>query len=121
MQPAQLDDHLRKIGVPVFQLSDEVSDPGRALRSDHAVLGQVTPKRVDHLRALAHQQVTGAKEHPMRLLSLGLDRHEVHGATTLDKRAGRQTSCGEATRVNRIDPCYDGIFIKAGDALKLFR
>ena len=53
------------------------SRPG--LRSDHAVLGQVTPKRIDRLRALPHQEVARAKEHPLRLLRLALDRHEVHG------------------------------------------
>ena len=39
----------------------------------------MTPKRIDRLRALAHQEVARAKEHPLRLLRLGLVRHEVHG------------------------------------------
>ena len=42
--------------------------PGPALRSHNAVLGQVTPKRVDRLRTLPHQQVTRVKEHRLRLL-----------------------------------------------------
>ena len=50
---------------------------GPALRSNNSELGQVTPKGIDGLRALTHQQVTGAKEHPLRLLCLGLDRHEA--------------------------------------------
>ena len=80
-QPAQLDDRLRQATVPVIERPGQLPDPGPALRSNNAVLGQVTPKRIDRLRALAHQQVTGAKEHPLRLLRLGLDRHEVHGRT----------------------------------------
>ena len=78
-QPSQLDDRLRQATRLVLENPGQLHDPGPALRSDHAVLGQVTPKRIDRLRALAHQEVARAKEHPLRLLRLGLDRHEVHG------------------------------------------
>ena len=67
-QPAQLDDRLRQATVPVLEHPDQLPDPGPALRNNNAVLGQVTPKRVDRLRALAHQQVTGVKQHRLRLL-----------------------------------------------------
>ena len=43
------------------------------------MLGQVTAERIDQLRALANQEITGAKQHGARLLLLGLDRHIAHG------------------------------------------
>ena len=43
------------------------------------MLSQVTAERIDQLRALANQEITGAKQHGARLLLLGLDRHEAHG------------------------------------------
>lgn len=78
-QPAQLDDCPRQARVPVFENPGQLPDPGPALRSDHAILGQVTPKHIDRLRTLSHRQVARAKEHPLRLLRLGLDCHEVYG------------------------------------------
>ena len=80
-QPSQLDDRLRQAGVPVFQHPGQLPDPGPALRSNNSELGEVTPKGIDRLCALAHQQVTRAKEHPLSLLRFRLDRHEVHGRT----------------------------------------
>ena len=43
------------------------------------MLGQVAAEGIDQLRALANQEITGAKQHGARLLLLGLDRHEAHG------------------------------------------
>ena len=76
-QPAQFGDRLRQAIVPVFEHRSQLADPGSALGSDNAELGEVAPKRVDRLRALAHQQVARVKEH----LCFRLDRHEVHGRT----------------------------------------
>ncbi len=51
-----------------------------SLRGDDAMLGQVAAERIDQLRALANQEITGAKQHGARLLVLGLDRHGAHEA-----------------------------------------
>src|SRR3984885_5717465 len=50
-----------------------------SLWRDDAMLGQVAAERVDQLRALTNQEITGAEQHCARLLLLGLDRHEAHG------------------------------------------
>ena len=71
-QPAQFGDRLRQATVPVFEHRDQPPDLDPALGSDNAVLGEVAPQRVDRLRPLAHQQVTRAKEHPLRLLRFSL-------------------------------------------------
>ena len=78
-QPAQLGDRFRQATVPLLQHPGQLPEPGPALRGDHAVLGQVTPKRIDRLRALAHPQVTGAKKHPLCVLRLSFDRDGMHG------------------------------------------
>jgi len=39
----------------------------------------MTAQCVDQLRALAHQKITGAKQHGPRLLLLGFDRDKTHG------------------------------------------
>ena len=49
------------------------------LRGHDAMLGQMAAQRVDQLRALTHQKITGAKQHSARLLLLCLDRDEAHG------------------------------------------
>ena len=46
-QPAQLDDRPRQVTVFVLEHLDQLLDSGFALRSHYAVLGQMTPKRVD--------------------------------------------------------------------------
>ena len=43
-QPSQLDDRLRQATVPRLENPGQMPDPGPALRSDHPVLGRVTPK-----------------------------------------------------------------------------
>src|SRR5215210_738523 len=50
----------------------------RALACDQAVLGPMTAKGVDDLRALAHQQVAGPEHDGRGLLGLALDGDEPH-------------------------------------------
>ena len=58
------------------------------LGNDIAVLGQVPAQGVDALRALAHQEITGAEHDAVRLLLLALHRHEAH-ARPLGRLADR--------------------------------
>src|SRR5918993_588044 len=51
----------------------------RPFGSDHAELGQVTAERVDGLRALANQQVPGAKHNGCGLRVLALEGNKAHG------------------------------------------
>src|SRR5918993_813226 len=51
----------------------------RSFGSDHAELGQVTTERVDGLRALANQQVPGAKHDGCGLRVLALEGNKAHG------------------------------------------
>ena len=59
----------------------QLRDTRDTLRRDHAELRELTPSRVDRLRALAHQEITGTKQHRTRLRFLHLDRHEPHCRT----------------------------------------
>ena len=51
------------------------------------MLGQMATQRVDQLRALAHQKITGAEQHGASLLFLGFDRDKAHGRPA--RRLGR--------------------------------
>ena len=67
------------------------------------MLGQVAAERVDQLRALTNQEITGAEQHSARLLLLGLDRHVAHG------RSGRRLTDGFCVRrVVLLAPEYVG-------------
>src|SRR4051812_3507330 len=50
----------------------------RGMVADLNVHWPVDAQGVDALRALAHQEITGAEHDPVRLLLLGFHRHEAH-------------------------------------------
>ena len=98
----QLDDRLRQATVPLLENRSQLHNPGPALRSDHPEFRQLTPKHVDRLCALAHQQAARAKEHPLRLLRLSLDCHEVDGRS-LRRFRDRLTGSGRGSDDDAID------------------
>ena len=49
------------------------------MRAHDAMLGQMATRRVDQLRALTHQRITGAKQYGPRPLLLCLNLDEAHG------------------------------------------
>ena len=50
----------------------------RPLGRDPAIFREVSPDRVDELSSLPHQQITGSKYQPRRLLLFALYGHEPH-------------------------------------------
>src|SRR6476646_10773213 len=50
----------------------------RPLGRDPTIFSEVSANRVDQLGSLPHQQITGSKHQPGRLLLLALNGHESH-------------------------------------------
>src|SRR4051812_12857615 len=65
-------------GVRILDMGDHGIGVRDALGKYVAVLGQMPAQGVDALRALAHQEITGAEHDPIRLLLLAFHRHEAH-------------------------------------------
>ena len=77
-QCAQLPNRARQPRLGIFNRLRQPFHVRRPLRRDDAELREVSPQRVDRLRALANQQIARAEQHALRLLLPRLYRHETH-------------------------------------------
>ena len=75
----QLHNEKRKRRPFILDLLCKLFQIRRPLPGHDAMLGQMTPQRVDQLRKLANHQVSGPEQHGARPLFLRLDRNETHG------------------------------------------
>src|SRR5215213_4215752 len=69
---------LGKLAVWVLNLVDQGRHMCGSFGNHPAIFRQVSPQRIDALRALAHQHVSSSKHNAARLLLFVLDRHEAH-------------------------------------------
>src|SRR3954451_9335525 len=65
----------------------------RSLRGHDAVLRQMTPERVNQLRALPDQKIPRPEQHRARLLPLGLNRDKAHRRPTCSLSDRFRISC----------------------------
>ncbi|MCP2132672.1 UNVERIFIED_ORG: hypothetical protein M2187_008364 [Bradyrhizobium japonicum] len=59
----------------------------RPLSCDPSIFSEVSPDRVNELRSLPHQQVTGPKHQTRRLLLFALHGHEPHARPGRPRRS----------------------------------
>ena len=62
---------------------DKLAHAAEALRGNHTEFAQMSPQRIDELRALGDQEVAGPVQQQSRLLFEVLHRHKAH------RRAGQ--------------------------------
>ena len=65
-QRAQLPNRARKWRIGIFNRLRQPLHVRRTLRREDAELGEVSPQRVDRLRALVNQQTARAEQHPLQ-------------------------------------------------------
>ena len=112
-QRTQRANTIRQRQLRIRQGLCQTVDVGRSLRRNDPELRQVTPQSVDRLRALAHQKIARAEQHPAGLLLRRLHGHEAHGGTLC--------SLADRLRVRRVVllPLHERLHVDRRDQLHI--